>query len=93
MLTPTTWVAAPGLIEPRRSAWLGSLADAFAVDPLMWDRLDELLALHAPTGEDEDEERSLAEALRALHAVGLDDQALAELLFDDPNLTIIRKDL
>ena len=84
MLTPTTRIHTPGLIDPNRTPWTGTLADHFDLaGDRAWDKLAAILADH-----DIDEDLDLDQALEALADAGLDDQELASCLTDDPNATI-----
>lgn len=87
MLTPLTRVHCPDLIRGGRGAWTGTLADAFRLDDHLWDKLGDILAEHAPTDEDEDDDRSLEQSLADLDT--LDDLALVRDLMDDPNAQIL----
>lgn len=87
MLTPNSWIYAPGLISPTRSEWIGTLEGACKYDGREVYAIDQLLSEYAPVGEDDD--RDLAEELEALAAAGLDDLELASNIFDDPNVEIV----
>lgn len=84
MLTPETLIHAPGLIDPNRTPWTGTLAEHVAqAGDRAWDKLAAILADHAI-----DDDLDLDQALEALADAGADDQDLASRLFDDPNAII-----
>ena len=84
MLTPATLIHTPGLIDPNRTPWTGTLAEHFAqTGDRAWDKLAAILADH-----DIDEDLDLEDSLEALADAGIDDQELASRLTDDPNATI-----
>lgn len=84
MLTPETLIHAPGLIDPNRTPWTGTIAEHVAqAGDRAWDKLAAILADHAI-----DDDLDLDQALEALADAGADDQDLASRLFDDPNVII-----
>ena len=86
MLTPATIIHTPGLIDPNRTPWTGTIAEHFTqAGDRAWDKLTAILADHAIDDLDID----LEESLEALADAGLDDQELASRLTDDPNATIV----
>lgn len=89
MLTPNSWIYAPGLISPTRSEWIGTIGDACKYDGREGDSIARLLSEYAPVGEDADDDRDLTEELEALATAGLDDLELASDIFDDPNVEIV----
>ena len=85
MLTPATIIHTPGLIDPNRTPWTGTIAEHFKqAGDAAWDKLAAILADH-----DIDEDLDLEDSLEALADAGLDDQELASRLTDDPNATIV----
>ena len=86
MLTPSTIIHTPGLIDPNRTPWTGTLAEHFTqAGDAAWDKLAAILADH----DIDDEDLDIDQALEALATAGLDDQELASRLTDDPNATIV----
>lgn len=52
MLTPTTVIHTPGLIDPNREPWTGTIAEHFDLaGDRAWDKLSAILADNAPTDE------------------------------------------
>lgn len=90
MLTQNTKIACPDDIRGGYSPWSGTLREAFTLDEGLWTKLGELLAVHAPLDEDEDDDRSLNEAFEALSH--LNDLELVRDLLDDPNAVILADD-
>lgn len=85
MLTTETIIHTPGLIDPNREPWTGTINEHFQqAGDRAWDKLATILADNAVDDEDSD----LAESLEALADAGLDDQELASRLTDDPNVII-----
>lgn len=85
MLTPETLIHTPGLIDPNRTPWTGTIAEHFALEgDRAWDKLAAILADHAI-----DDDLDLNQALEALADTGADDQDLVSRLTDDPNATFI----
>lgn len=84
MLTPTILIHTPGLIDPNRTPWTGTIAEHFTqAGDRAWDKIAAILADHAI-----DDDMDLDQALEALADAGADDQELASRLFDDPNVII-----
>ena len=87
MLTPDTLILTPGLIDPNRTPWTGTIAEHFTqTGDAAWDKLAAILA---DQSIDDDLDLDLEEALEALADAGLDDHELASRLTDDPNATIV----
>lgn len=85
MLTPDTIIHTPGLIDPHRTPWTGTIAEHFAqTGDRAWDKLAAILADHAI-----DDDLDLDQALEALADAGADDQKTVSRLTDDPNATVI----
>lgn len=88
MLTPTTRIHTPGLID--HESWTGTIADHFDLaGDRAWDKLDAILDSHAPVGDDEDDDRNLEDALADLCVAGCADLDLVRALTGDPNATIL----
>ena len=86
MLTPDTLIHTPGLIDPNREPWTGTIADHFDLaGDRAWDKLAAILTGHAIHDEDD---MGIDQALEALADAGIDDQELVSRLTDDPNATI-----
>lgn len=84
MLTTETLIHTPGLIDPNREPWTGTIAEHFTqAGDRAWDKLAAILADHAI-----DDDLDLDQALEALADAGADDQELASRLTDDPNVII-----
>ena len=83
MLISETLIHTPGIIDPNREPWTGTIAYHFDLaGDRAWDKLAAILADH-----DIDENLDLDQALEALADAGLDDHELASRLTDDPNAT------